>query len=281
MLNVYELEKRWQNYKLKYLLPRIIFSSLALLFLSIMIVLYIFSEDEEINSIQSTKDNNISPKQNMSSISNKNAPAISTNIEVDQNTYKSHKVKKDNSLEKKQMEFQENKKNKKILLQPSVEFMKTMNKDVVPYYTQNNDNTTVTSKEYQEETSVITNNVQTSTLEVQKEDKESSINIKKGTTQNDIEHVLQRFKKNNNPALSLFVAKKYYDLGDYHNAYNYALITNEISNDIEESWIIFAKSLVKLGQKQKAINTLKQYLQYSQSSKANLLLDNILSGKFQ
>jgi len=281
MLNVYELEKRWQNYKLKYLLPRIIFSSVTLLFFSIMIVFYIFSEGQEINSIQSIKDNNTSPKQNMSSISNKNTPVISTNIEVEQNTYKPHKVKKDDSFEKEQMEFQENKKSKKIVLQPSVEFMKTINKDVVPYYTQNNANTAVTSKEHQEETSAVTNTVRTSILETQKENKESTINIEKGTTQNDIEHVLQRFKKNNNPALSLFIAKKYYDLGDYHNAYNYALITNEISNDIEESWIIFAKSLVKLGQKEKAISTLKQYLQYSQSNKANLLLENILSGKLQ
>ena len=82
---------------------------------------------------------------------------------------------------------------------------------------------------------------------------DSTISIKRQNTHEDIQHVIKRFKKSNNPALSLFVAKKYYELENYNAAYNYALITNELNNDIEESWIIFTKSLVKLGKKDKAI----------------------------
>lgn len=63
--------------------------------------------------------------------------------------------------------------------------------------------------------------------------------------------MIKRFNTNHNPALSLFVAKQYYQIGDYEQAYNYALITNDINNNIEESWIIFAKSLVQLGKKSK------------------------------
>jgi tetratricopeptide (TPR) repeat protein len=86
---------------------------------------------------------------------------------------------------------------------------------------------------------------------------------------------------NNNPALSLFVAKKYYELGDYAQAYNYALITNQINRDIEASWIIFTKSLVKLNKRDQAIQTLKDYIESSSSNTARILLEEIQSGKFK
>ncbi|MDQ1244960.1 MAG: hypothetical protein QG565_1301 [Campylobacterota bacterium] len=97
----------------------------------------------------------------------------------------------------------------------------------------------------------------------------------------DIAHVIKRFNVNHNPALSLFVAKKYYQLGDYEQAYNYALITNDINNNIEESWLIFSKSLVKINKKEMAIETLKKYISHSHSSQARQLLDEIQAGKFK
>ena len=107
------------------------------------------------------------------------------------------------------------------------------------------------------------------------------ISIKRQNTQDDIHDIIKRFKNNNNPALSLFVAKKYYELGNYHQAYNYSLITNKINKEIKVSWIIFAKSLVKLGKRDKAISILKKYIQQSHSSSAQILLDEIRTGKFQ
>lgn len=112
-------------------------------------------------------------------------------------------------------------------------------------------------------------------------DKKSSINIAKKDEMEDIVHVIKRFNVNHNPALSLFVAKKYYQLGDYEQAYNYALITNDINNDIEESWLVFSKSLVKMNKKEMAIETLKKYISYSHSSQARQLLDEIQAGKFK
>ncbi|MBU4110699.1 CDC27 family protein, partial [bacterium] len=97
----------------------------------------------------------------------------------------------------------------------------------------------------------------------------------------DIEEIITRFKKNNNPALSLFIAKKYYELGEYRNAYNYSLITNELNKDIEASWILFAQSLVKLNEKDKAVKVLRDYIKHTNSNRANLLLNDILSGKFK
>jgi tetratricopeptide (TPR) repeat protein len=111
--------------------------------------------------------------------------------------------------------------------------------------------------------------------------KKQVITIERRDSQNDIKEIIARFKKNNNPALSLFVAKKYYELGNYEQAYNYSLITNSINNDIEESWLVFAKSLVKLNRKEMAIKTLKEYIKYSHSGNARILLNDIESGKFK
>ena len=67
----------------------------------------------------------------------------------------------------------------------------------------------------------------------------------------------------------------------YNLAYNYALLTNQIDSKIDMSWIIFTKSLVKLGQKDKAVNTLQTYIKDSNSKQAATLLEEIESGRFK
>jgi tetratricopeptide (TPR) repeat protein len=134
-------------------------------------------------------------------------------------------------------------------------------------------------KKMQNTDSVILDKLLVKTVSTQPTSKK--ISIKRQNTQDDIHDIIKRFKNNNNPALSLFVAKKYYELGNYHQAYNYSLITNKINKEIKVSWIIFAKSLVKLGKKDKAISILKKYIQQSNSSSAQILLDEIRTGKFQ
>ncbi len=170
---------------------------------------------------------------------------------------------------------------------PSMNFMRRIQEDRPQYYTQE-----ISSTQYSKPKKAIVKEL----IEVTQEEKVpvkqvetkqifikniQSIEIKRNNTQEDIQHVIKRFKKSNNPALSLFAAKKYYEIGNYNQAYNYALITNEINNNIEESWIIFSKSLVKLNRKDKAIELLTKYVNYSQSYKGNLLLSKIKSGEFR
>jgi len=107
------------------------------------------------------------------------------------------------------------------------------------------------------------------------------LNIKRQNTKDDISIILKRFNNNKNPALSLFIAKRYYEIKDYKKSYKYAFITNELDNKIEDSWILFIKSMIKLDQKNKAIKTLKKYIQHTNSSTAKILLDEIYSGKIQ
>lgn len=97
----------------------------------------------------------------------------------------------------------------------------------------------------------------------------------------DIGSVERRFKETPNSNLGLFIARYYYDHGNYSEAYNYALKTNSINNKIDESWIIFSKSLVKLGRVDQAKKTLQAYIGESNSESARSLLDSIERGTFK
>ena len=277
MLNINELENRWKRYRIKSYIPHLVIfvSTLIIVILSLT---FFTSNKDQVDEMVSIKPLELPLKQ--AEVEPREKKETSEPIvQKEQRVEPAHEVEKTQIVKHVTKSSNE----KKITLTPSLDFMKSINRDALPYYTQSDEQTPSQREneelnENQEESK--SNNIQENKIQIQKE-KSETISIKRGTTQDDIQHVLKRFKQNNNPALSLFVAQKYYDLGDYHNSYNYALITNEINNNIEESWIIFTKSLVKLGQKDMAVKTLKQYLEYSNSDKANRLLDEIVSGKFK
>ena len=77
------------------------------------------------------------------------------------------------------------------------------------------------------------------------------------------------------------MARHFYEAGDYERAYNYALQTNRIDSRSEESWMIFAKSQYKLGQRKAALKTLQAYTAQSGSAKAQHLFDAMKSGTFK
>lgn len=116
---------------------------------------------------------------------------------------------------------------------------------------------------------------------VQKVKQINSVVIHTTPVQKDMKDIIQRFKETNNPMLSLFLAKRYYQQKKYALAYNYALITNQLDKSNDASWIIFAKSLVKLGQKKMAVNILQAYIKNSDSVNAQTLLHDIESGVFK
>ncbi len=272
MLNIHDLEIRHRKYKLKSYIPyAVVLSSLV----TVAFVVYAFQQNT----------------QNSSSLS-----VVSDTKNQKTNEIKKEKivvVKENNTTIKKEekptlVASKEIIKKEKTSLSPSMNFMKKIESNRISNY--NNNSHVVKSAPTKtrkivtqiKETTIDDNIVETPPAKEPKETvekKSTKISIKKDDQ--DIQHVIKRFKINNNPALSLFVAKKYYKIGEYHKAYNYALITNEINNDIEDSWIVFAKSLVKLNEKDMAIKTLKKYIDTSHSSQAKILLDEILSGKFK
>ncbi len=166
------------------------------------------------------------------------------NIDIKKDINTTKKIQKPKTIEK------------KLLLKPSYNFMK---------------NIETLKKE----------NIVTQKKHLKKINIKNKIHIEKQNTKNDIDIVIKRFQTNKNPTLSLFIAKKYYKQENYKQSYKYAFITNELDNNLEESWIIFIKSMIKLNRKDKAIETLKYYIQHSNSKKARKLLDDIYSKKFR
>jgi len=261
MLNVNELEQRWKRYKIKSFIPYIIIS-ISLIIIFIIIFLFVSKEEPVL-------------KHNDASINPKIKETKTLNFKP------STKIQDVTDVQK-----QEDATKKKLTFTPSYNFVQNIQDE--------KETQTITkpiSKKpviIQEDRNIPTEILPEPTitpiqpLKVQEpEEKDNTINITRKTTKTDISEVIKRFNKSNNPALSLFIAKKYYELGEYRKSYNYALITNEINNDIESSWIIFAKSLVMLGEKDQAIETLQKYIKHSNSNRATALLDRIKSGKFK
>ena len=84
--------------------------------------------------------------------------------------------------------------------------------------------------------------------------------------------VKDRFKFAPSTDDSLFLARYYYNNGNYNKAAYWALQTNKINGEIEESWLIFARAKTKSGKKNEAIRILSQYVQKSKSVEAQKLL---------
>jgi len=236
MLDIPDLEARWLRYKIKSYIPHsIILISLIVIITTGIIV--INSTEQKENSVPQTE---IKMQKPMSVTSKIEEPAqdrakvkeskVNEKIEIKEVVTTPEQVKQTQT-------FQNT--NKRVLA-PSMNFMKEMQNSALPYYNtctrkQAQPEKTDTVEEVIEEV-ILDNGTQSQELEeetITQKEESKKIKIKRQNTQNDIASILKRFKKNNNPALSLFVAKKYYELGDYQNAYNYALITNEINIDIE------------------------------------------------
>ena len=94
------------------------------------------------------------------------------------------------------------------------------------------------------------------------------------------EDVEKRFQQSNNIDDALFLAKTYYKKGNYKKAEKWAFETNQLDPTLEESFLIFVKSKMKLGQKNEVIAILNQYLNHKNSQDARILLEQIKNEKF-
>ena len=263
MLNIINLEKRWLRYKIKSYIPHatvIVTFIIIGIFVSIILNSPTVANKKVIVELKPVLDDKtIEPT--ITSISKIQIPKQEAITNIPSNTK----------------------------LQPSLSFMTDI-ENANSSYNQTNIpspirkiSTKIKRKKIIKKTSIIKEAIPKIIEEQIPEKKETKENIviQRKETKDDINNVIKRFKTNNNPALSLFIAKKYYEIGNYHQAYNYSFITNQINSEIELSWIIFSKSLVKLHKKEKAIQTLKQYIKSTDSSSAKLLLDEIQSGRFR
>jgi len=273
MLNIHDLERRWIKYKIKSSIPFVlsVFSVTAIIVVAVLYLPLSNIQDQDTQEVASVetvpKKEAIQPEPKEESP--QKTPAT-VEIDVPQNTQMQTPSSQETSL----------------VLKPSLRFMDNIEDSLSPYaqepYQMPQQNRIAQNNmlNYQSE-SVMTE--QTEAIQEEKKEEESKLTLTVTTEKDDddLKDVIRRFKKNKNPTLSLFIAKHYYQAGNYQKSYNYALMTNEIDKTIEESWIIFSKSLVKLGQKDLAMNTLKSYLKTTKSSAAEVLLRKIESDDFK
>lgn len=96
---------------------------------------------------------------------------------------------------------------------------------------------------------------------------------------NSISYLKEKFDSTHNIVFALMLAEEYYLNKNYTECNKWALIANNIDADNEKSWVWFAKSKVKLGNKDDAILALKTYLKNNKSQAAQSLLNQITLGE--
>lgn len=110
-------------------------------------------------------------------------------------------------------------------------------------------------------------------------DEKANLNIVESTSVSAYKDVEKRFFQTHNIEDALFLASSYYKRGDYNKAQYWALESNKIDADMEESIFIFVKSKLKLGNKSEAISILVSYIKKSDSEEAKNLLYKIKNNK--
>jgi hypothetical protein len=279
MLNVYELERQWFRYKIRYYLP------LGVAAVSIFLVAalgWFYWPDQAVEPVKKTSNTLVqhstaAPAIPVSSPSASPVPVAEVKPVQAQVTPAVPGAEKPAAADS------------MAIMQPSLGFIQTMKEEAQPTVEREH----VTSEYVPEDlvkvepetTAAPSRPIRTQQsnpepITVQAEKPKSHVSITPQDA-NDLQDVIKRFASNKNPALSLFLARRYYEMGDYQHAYDYALQTNELDNGIEASWLIFAKSLVKLDQKEQAIKVLTSYFNHSKSLRAKGLLEEIQSGQFQ
>lgn len=109
-------------------------------------------------------------------------------------------------------------------------------------------------------------------LHVNVKHKKRHLKILKSSGKIALKDVAHRFRRTHNVDDALFLSKSYYKQKRYLKSEYWALETNKLDANIEDSWIIFVKSKIKLGQKSEAVKILKKYIAQSHSQKAKKLL---------
>lgn len=96
---------------------------------------------------------------------------------------------------------------------------------------------------------------------------------------NSIQYLKEKFEKTHNIIFAIMLAEEYYLSKNYALSNKWALIANSIDADNEKSWLWFAKSKVKLGQKEDALVALQAYLKKNKSNAIQSLLNQINLGE--
>jgi tetratricopeptide (TPR) repeat protein len=294
MLNVRDLERRWNYYNIRRYYPYL-FTAVALLVLIIGSTLYYKSSNTTQKTVSLPAQQTVEAQNTVVANLHVNIPTgtsqkKSTPIESVPSSSKVAAIATEKTVEK-PIQTQESTIYQPQKLKPSFSFMQNISrsetKAIKTQPTQRVVNAAIVPAT--PENSQAESKVQTKTepkkenlpLQTTPLNTPSEIKIDRTKTQQEIQDITQRFETSKNPALGLYLARYHYKMQNYKKSYNYALSTNNIDPNIEEGWLIFASSQVKLGQKDDAIKTLSAYIKSTDSMNAKSLLHSIKNGNFK
>ncbi|MBL0721778.1 MAG: CDC27 family protein [Sulfurovum sp.] len=286
MYNMELLEKQWRIYKIKQILPFIGFT-----FILSLSLVYILNRDLIFNTLKIyfPEDNNIS--KNMAQSDAPVPPTIVKEVKAPEKCIEVNKTK---------------------VIVPKIQ-VENIKVETVPNQVNNRVNDTTYNENIDKEIAVIKedkekeknnkkeeNNSKPKMSIEFSEDEIKEANIAKPhrrkylniiVTDKDSGHdndkifdtlsiVEDRYNKNNNYRDALYLADGYYEQGDYETSQKWALVSNSLNSNSEDSWLLFAKSKAKLGNYKVAEDILEAYLKENRSKQAEELLKKMQLGKF-
>ena len=96
---------------------------------------------------------------------------------------------------------------------------------------------------------------------------------------NSIEYLKEKYEKTHSIVYALMLSEEYYLTKNYQESNKWAIISNNLDAENEKSWILFAKTKVKLGRKDDAITALRAYVKNNKSQAAQALLNQLIIGE--
>ena len=296
MLEIEKLEREWRKYRAKRLRP-LILSIIALLMIGAG---FLFFPKNGI-SISYKKSETVTSKGTSPSASETGEKSIEKNVQPESHvkTVETNKteIRKQPPMvstplqQPKPVTSAQNsvqKKESSVTLNPDTDFLESFSdtkessdtkqkyavKSIVKHETiaappQKSKNSLAKKREEKDEESYkAQENIQT-----------SGLTISSSKQNNTLEYLIKRFNERRDPKLASYIAQSFYKKGKYKEAVKWSVMANSLDPSGEETWLVFARAKVQLGQKEDAIKALKVYLNQYNSRNVKSFLNSLESAQ--
>ncbi len=277
MLEIEKLEREWRRYKLKRLSPWI-FSVSTLLLVSIAYLLW-FDTDKPLitdKNIQTTEkkeflgydtiEKSVTKNVSRAPVSN-NSPSTILSKPLEKGSQPSTQ-KKDSS----------------VILNPDTEFLNSFSDSgslknrSTSYLRKMKEHNSETSS-YKNRQTVKAKKEKGLTASSKKENGSGTLIIQSSKTNNTLAYLIKRFNEKRDPKLASYIAQSLYKKANYEEAVKWSVMANSLDPSSEDTWLVFARSKVKLGQKEEAIRALRTYLNQYTSKNVKSFLRSLEQGR--
>ncbi len=264
MYEIEELERKWRKYKRKRLLSLFLKIVLTVPFLVVGVFFYL--RYEPLTGEESKENASITAAAPTKEISKSDQKVIEKSI---------HKTPKTEKIESDSIQMEPQKTPKEVVLKPSMDFLNNL-EEYKKLSEPKQKRVENRPKPKKQETLV-----KETKSSLEKKNK-NVIKISKSESEQDVLKTLEkRFNKNKDPKTALFLSKAYYNKKDYVKALKWAIIANDLDSSNPQSWILFAKSSVKLGKKEQAVKALETFLRTNDNIEIKEVLYSIRRGELK